>query len=106
VVAATRSALGESGPGTVVVTLGAKGARTMDLAAGQASEAYPAPSITPVDTTGSGDAFLAALAFRLAAGDQLPDACRFAVRVGAYAATGEGAQNSYPTGRQLEDWRP
>ena len=47
-----------------------------------------------------------ALAFRLAAGDYLPQACRFAVRVGAYAATGKGAQNSYPTGLQLEDWRP
>ena len=106
VCAATRAALGESGPQTVVVTLGAKGARTIDLGAGEVSEAYPAPAITPVDTTGSGDAFLAALAFRLAQGDELADACRFAVRVGAYAATGEGAQNSYPTAAQLQDWRP
>ena len=70
------------------------------------SEVYPAPRITPVDTTGAGDAFLAGLAVRLAAGDDLPDACRFAVRVGAYAATGEGAQNSYPTADQLAYWRP
>lgn len=106
VIAATRAALGDAGPDTVVVTLGSKGARTIDLATGEASEAYPAPAITPVDTTGSGDAFLAALAFRLAEGDDLPDACRIAVRVGAYAATGEGAQNSYPTARQLADWVP
>lgn len=106
VIRATQAALGDSGPDTVVVTLGAKGARTIDLTAGQASQAYPAPLITPVDTTGSGDAFLASLAFRLAADDSLPDACRFAVRVGAYAATGEGAQNSYPTAQQLADWTP
>ena len=106
VIEATRAALGASGPDTVVVTLGAKGARTIDLTAGVASETYPAPTIKPVDTTGSGDAFLASLAFRLAAGDDLATACRFAVRVGAYAATGEGAQNSYPTAQQLADWKP
>ena len=106
VVSATRAALGTSGPKTVVVTLGADGARTIDLTSGVASEQIPSPRITPVDTTGSGDAFLAALAFRLAHGDDLADACRFATRVGAYAATGEGAQNSYPTAEQLADWRP
>jgi len=106
VVGATRRALGDSGPRTVVVTLGADGARTIELSSGEVSEPIPAPKITPVDTTGSGDAFLAALAFRLAEGDTLGDACAFAVRVGAYAATGEGAQNSYPTAQQLAEWKP
>lgn len=106
VVEATRAALGNSGPKTVVVTLGADGARTVDLASGEVSAQIPAPAIKPVDTTGAGDAFLAALAFRLAAGDDLRAACAFAVRVGAYAATGEGAQNSYPTADQLQNWRP
>ena len=106
VIEATGQALGDGGPKTVVVTLGANGARTIDLAAGEASEVHPAPAITPVDTTGSGDAFLASLAFRLAAGDDLAAACRFAVRVGAYAATGAGAQNSYPTAEQLANWQP
>lgn len=106
VVEATRAALGESGPDTVVVTLGADGARTIDLTSGEVSAQIPSPKIKPVDTTGAGDAFLASFAFRLAAGDNLADACAFAVRVGAYAATGEGAQNSYPTAEQLANWTP
>ena len=106
VVEATRAALGAAGPTTVVVTLGAQGARTIDLTSGSVSAQIAAPAITPLDTTGSGDAFLAALAFRLATGDALADACRFAARVGAYAATGLGAQNSYPTAEQLANWRP
>lgn len=106
VLEATRTAMGENGPETVVVTLGGDGARTMDLAAGTVSDQIPSPKVKPVDTTGCGDAFLASLAFRLAEGDSLQDACAFAVRVGAYAATGEGAQNSYPTAEQLANWKP
>ncbi|MFT4226377.1 ribokinase [Micropruina sp.] len=106
VIEATNAALGASGPRTVVVTLGAQGARIIDLDAGTASEQIPSPKVKPVDTTGCGDAFLAAFSFRIAAGDDLEQAAAFAVRVGAYAATGEGAQNSYPTAEQLAGWTP
>ncbi len=106
VIEATNAALGASGPRTVVVTLGAQGARIIDLDAGTASEQIPSPKVKPVDTTGCGDAFLAAFSFRIAAGDDLEQAAAFAVRVGAYAATGEGAQNSYPTAEQLASWTP
>ncbi|MFT4295235.1 MAG: ribokinase [Micropruina sp.] len=106
VIEATGAALGASGPRTVVVTLGAKGARIIDLDAGTASAPIASPKVKPVDTTGCGDAFLAAFSFRIAAGDSREDAAAFAVRVGAYAATGEGAQNSYPSAEQLASWRP
>ncbi|MFT4216160.1 MAG: ribokinase [Micropruina sp.] len=106
VIEATGAALGASGPRTVVVTLGAKGARIIDLDAGTASAQIPSPTVRPVDTTGCGDAFLAAFSFRIAAGDTFEQAAAFAVRVGAYAATGEGAQNSYPTAEQLASWTP
>jgi ribokinase len=106
VIEATDAALGASGPRTVVVTLGAQGARIIDLDAGTASQQIPSPKVKPVDTTGCGDAFLAAFSFRIAAGDDLEQAAAFAVRVGAYAATGEGAQNSYPTAEQLASWTP
>jgi ribokinase len=106
VIGATAAALGDSGPRTIVVTLGSDGARIIDLDAGTASAQIPSPKVKPVDTTGCGDAFLAALAFRLAQGDDLDEACAFAVRVGAYAATGEGAQNSYPSAEQLANWKP
>ena len=62
VVEATRAALGETGPRTVVVTLGADGARTIDLDSGEVSDQIPSPKITPVDTTGAGDAFVGVLA--------------------------------------------
>ncbi len=102
----TKAVLGESGPDIVVVTLGSEGARTMDLTTGEISEQIPSPKVKAVDTTGCGDAFLASLAFRIAEGDSLHDACAFAARVGAYAATGAGAQNSYPTAEQLSGWEP
>src|SRR5699024_10946139 len=56
----------------------------------------PAAPVTAVDTTGAGDAFIGALAVGLARGESLPLAARFASRVGAFAATGHGAQPSYP----------
>lgn len=105
-VQAARDALGEAGPATVIVTLGADGARHLDLTSGQVSPRIPSPAVTAVDTTGAGDAFLASFAYRLAAGDDISTACEFAVRVGAYAATGHGAQDSYPTAAQLGCWSP
>ncbi len=106
VIEATASALGDAGPRKIVVTLGSRGARIIDLDAATASAQIESPKVKPVDTTGCGDAFLAALAFRLAEGDDLDAAAAFAARVGAYAATGEGAQNSYPTAEQLAAWTP
>jgi len=56
-----------------------------------------------VDTTGAGDAFTGALAWRLAAGDDLAAAIGVAVRAGAVAVTRRGAQPSFPTPADLHD---
>jgi ribokinase len=85
--------LAAAGFPSVVVTLGAEGAL---VAAGGVIEAVPAPRVTAVDTTGAGDAFVGALAARLASGDTLMAAAAFAARVGAYAVRSAGAQPSYP----------
>lgn len=86
------------GPRSVVVTLGAAGA----LVAGSgASVRVASPRVDAVDTTGAGDAFTAALAWRLGLGEDLVTAARFAVRVGAAAVTRRGAQESYPTADEL-----
>lgn len=99
-------ALAGRGPSHVVVTLGADGAVVLDVATDKpAVTAIPAPSVTAVDTTGCGDAFLGALACRLAAGADPIDASRYAVDVGAFAATRAGAQSSYPTPTELADFR-
>ncbi|WP_104180569.1 ribokinase [Arthrobacter sp. B0490] len=85
---------------SVVMTLGAAGALVSD---GGPVLAVAAPRVDPVDTTGAGDAFVGALAARLADGDPLADAVRFAVQVGSYAVRHAGAQPSYPT---LDDGLP
>ena len=90
VVAALRAA----GIPSAVLTLGADG--SLVAGAGGVRRIPPAP-VEAVDTTGSGDAFIGALALGLARGDDLATAARLASRVGAFAATGEGAQPSYPT---------
>ncbi|MFC5144213.1 ribokinase [Streptomyces aureoversilis] len=88
--------LRDQGARSVVVTLGAEGALVLEAGAGEAV-AVPGVEAEAVDTTGAGDAFTGALAARLAAGAPLPEAARFAVRVGAAAVTRPGAQPSYPT---------
>ncbi|WP_326769083.1 ribokinase [Streptomyces sp. NBC_01591] len=88
------------GPRSVVVTLGAAGALVAD---GRTGDVVPVPSlrVEAVDTTGAGDAFTAALAWRLGLGEELTDAAAFAVRVGAAAVTRQGAQASFPTADEV-----
>ncbi|MFB9906632.1 ribokinase [Allokutzneria oryzae] len=81
------------GPRSVVVTIGAKGVVVADR---DGVSTVPSPQVTAVDTTGAGDAFTGALAGRLADGEGLTEAARFAVRVAATSVTRHGAQPSYP----------
>ncbi|MBB1196011.1 ribokinase [Curtobacterium flaccumfaciens] len=92
--------LGEHGVARSIVTRGGSGCLVHDGDADPVS--IDAVRVEPVDTTGCGDAFMGSVALRLAAGDSLVDAARFAVGVGAYAATKAGAQASYPTTAELE----
>jgi ribokinase len=82
------------GPRSVVITLGPDGAIVAD---GADVAHVPSPRSDAVDTTGAGDAFTGALSWRLAVGDHLATAARFAARVGATAVRAEGAQSSFPT---------
>jgi ribokinase len=91
-------ALLRSGPRSAVITLGADGVVVADA---DGTAAIPSPKVEAVDTTGAGDAFTAALCLRLARGDTLPDAARYATRVGAAAVRRPGAQTSYPTPEDL-----
>lgn len=87
------------GPPSVVVTLGAAGAI---LATAESSRHFPAPEVEVVDTTGAGDAFMGALAAKLAEGALLEEAVPYAVLAGAVAVTREGAQGSLPTPEDVE----
>ncbi|MGW1546446.1 ribokinase [Streptomyces sp. NPDC002346] len=88
------------GPQSVVITLGADGALVADGRT-DAVARIPSPRVDAVDTTGAGDAFTAALAWRLSVGEDIATAAAFAVRVGAAAVTREGAQVSFPTAEEV-----
>ncbi len=83
---------------TVVVTRGADGA--LVVTADDAVE-VPAPTITPVDTTGAGDSFCGTLAAALARGATIIEAVHAAVHAGSIAATRAGAQPSMPTADEV-----
>ncbi|MFJ3526992.1 ribokinase [Streptomyces sp. NPDC090132] len=93
-------ALTALGPRSVVITLGAGGALAADTRTGECVR-VPSPEVDAVDTTGAGDAFTAALAWRLGLGEALPVATALAVRVGAAAVTRQGAQASFPTAEEI-----
>jgi ribokinase len=67
-----------------------------------ASMVVPAVMVQVVDTTGAGDAFVAALAARLDGLDSLPQAARYACAAAALACTRPGAQPSMPTAAEVD----
>ncbi len=89
------------GVGAVVVTQGAAGV-TVAEAPDTATWSVDAFEVDPVDTTGAGDAFCGALAARLAAGDDLRPAVRYAAAGGALATTIAGAVPSLPRAADIE----
>jgi ribokinase len=89
----------ERGTSTVIITMGANGAL---LATNHTRQVIPAMKITPVDTTGAGDAFIGGFATALVEGKTLESALHMASAAGALAATKTGAQSSLPTRQELE----
>jgi ribokinase len=89
----TATAVLALGPRSVVLTLGAAGAIASWPGGSEHVAALP---VVPVDTTGAGDALTGALAWRLAMGDSLVEAVRFAVRVASTSTLLPGAQPSFP----------
>lgn len=86
---------------SVVITLGAEGCVWADTS----GQGYvPAFQVQPVDTTAAGDAFVGMLASRLAKGEALAPALRWASAAGALATTQEGAQPSLPTEAEVESF--
>ncbi|MER7848149.1 ribokinase [Kitasatospora sp. NPDC096077] len=87
-----------SGPRSVVVTLGPEGAL---VATAEEVVRVASVKVDAVDTTGAGDSFTAALAWRLGAGAAPAEAAAYAARVGALAVTRRGAQESFPTAEEV-----
>jgi ribokinase len=87
------------GVNTVVMTRSSQGAF---VSADSGSYAVPAFQVDPVDTTAAGDAFVAGLAFGIAAQQPLKQAVRLAAAAGALATTQPGAQPSLPNAVQVD----
>ena len=78
---------------TVIVTQGDKGAMVVDATGTRQVDPF---RVTPIDSTGAGDAFCGMLAARLAIGETVSVALRSAVIAGALATQIEGAVPSLP----------
>ena len=81
--------------GPVVETRGAAGA--VLVAVDGTRTAIAAPLVDPVDTTGAGDTLTGALAARIAAGDDLEAAARYAIVAAALSVTAAGARGGMPS---------
>ena len=75
-----------------VITLAAMTERVLD----GAHEHVPTPAVHVVDTVGAGDAYCGGLGARLAAGDDLLTAARWASAAAALSVTKDGAEPSLP----------
>ena len=83
----------------VVATLGARGSCAKVNGALSTQPAFP---VTPVDSTGAGDAFCGVLVARLAQGHAMADAMRHASAAGALKCLKAGAQGGIPTAVEVE----
>jgi 2-dehydro-3-deoxygluconokinase len=92
------AALVQLGASQAVVKLGANGC--VAVIDGTAF-AEPAIAITPVDTVGAGDAFVAGYLAELLAGSDAAERLAVAVRCGAFACLGAGDWESFPTRTDL-----
>ena len=86
------------GTKSVVLTLGENGAL---LVCADSCRHFPAIKVSPVDTTGAGDAFNAGLATALAYGASMEDAVGFAVVIGGLAVTKAGVIPSLPRSEEV-----
>lgn len=97
--AAAGQRLRARGVGQVVVTLGARGAVTVEQGG---CRFQPALQVQAVDTTAAGDTFAGALAVALARGQDLTQATARGVRAAALCVTRVGAQISIPTAQEVD----
>lgn len=92
-------ALLRHGVGSVIVTRGGAG---VDIHTADSPTVHiPAINTEVVDTTGAGDAFCGNLAARLAAGDTVVQASRWAVVAGGLAVSRHGAIPSLPNAHEV-----
>ena len=87
------------GAGTVLVTVGPRGALLCDK---NGARLYPTFDAKRVDTTAAGDTFNAGFAVGLSEGMALEQAIRLANAAGSISITRKGAQTSIPTRDEVD----
>lgn len=91
--------LSDRGVGTVIITLGAKGALIKE---GEEFTFVPAHKVKAVDTTAAGDTFCGALCVAINEGKTIAEAVDFACRCSAISVTRPGAQQSAPYRHEVD----
>lgn len=89
----------ERGVGSVVITLGSRGAYAATPAGARMIDPF---QVEAVDTTGAGDAFNGGLVVALSEGKELFEACRFASAVAALCVTKMGTAPAMPARADVE----
>jgi fructokinase len=106
--ALTTAGDGPRGPHTVFETHGSNGATVRsgdDAPWGSGRWSHDGYEVTPEDTTGAGDAFLAGAVASLAAGSTPEETLAFANAVAALATTADGAMHALPTRTAVAEFR-
>lgn len=96
---AALGAILDMGVKRAVITLGERGCIYFD---GERSARCPAIKTVAVDTTSAGDSFIGALCVRLAAGESLESAIKYATRASSITVSRAGASISIPYAAELE----
>lgn len=88
------------GAGTVVLTLGERGALLVN---DDGATHVPTEAVKALDTTGAGDSFVGSLAYFLALGMPMNDAMARANRIAAVSVQAAGTQTSFPSADELPE---
>jgi ribokinase len=86
----------------LIITLGENGSLLYD---GKNKYHIPAKKVDVVETTGAGDSFIGAFAYKLLENSTYEDAAKFAALVSAVTVTNIGAQDSMPTFNELKKYQ-
>jgi len=82
----------------VIITLGENGSVVYD---GKQKLHVPAKKVNAIESTGAGDSYLGAFAYKLLTDCKYSEAAEFAALAGAFTVTNVGAQDSMPTLKEL-----
>ena len=86
---------------SIVVTLGSKGVFVHQH---NRNEYFMGHKVNAIDTTGSGDCFIGAMASHMIESNNLFEAADFANKAAALSVTKKGASNSMPSKQEVLDF--